>query len=265
MLIRKLVHICLALIFLLNLFGCATKAAWRLAKEKSSASKTIKKILYVHPTAVREDDNIKICVNLSCESEDCNGQNYLVSLPFNSLASGKTKAENEDLEKSLKSIDPYFQIYWYPLKKRSKGCAEIAEITVPSETKIRIEKLFLPSNEWYRLRYDLPKNKENLFAILNKYNDVVLSKGALYSLNIRHESVRNDEILLIYLPNKDIDSGFHAVGIVAGYEDNNTKTGYALIPFAIIVDAMLFIIWTDPLNLHISERCNQSVLTGVSG
>jgi len=101
MLLKKILHLFLAFIFLLNLFGCATDhkgvttysgvtdIAKRYALKLATVPITYRKIVDVHPTAVREGNNIKICVKLSCEADDCKEQHYLVSLPFNSLASGK--------------------------------------------------------------------------------------------------------------------------------------------------------------------------------
>ncbi|MBW1848582.1 MAG: hypothetical protein JRJ27_15920 [Deltaproteobacteria bacterium] len=242
MLLRKLLHICLAFIFLLNLFGCVYEPALKWAKEKSSVPITYRKIVDVHPAAVREDGNIKICIKLSCEPDDCKEQHYLVSLPFNSLTSGKTKPVKQDLQKHLNSIDPYLPIYWFPIKKPSKECVEIAEMTVPSESQIHIEKLYVPIDEWERLYDGLPKNKEDIFAILKKYNDVMQSSDILYTINIVHEDLMYEEILLTYCPDKYPDSGVHAIGILGGYKDTSTKAGYALVPLALIADVAIFVV-----------------------
>jgi hypothetical protein len=241
-LIRKLLHICLALIFLLNLFGCATPAAWKSAKEKASVPITYRKIVDIHPTAVREDGNIKICVKLICKSDECKEQYYLVSLPFNSLASGKIKPKKKKLRKEIFSFDPYLPIYSFPIKKPSKECVEIAEMNVSPESQIHIEKLYLPSGEWLSLYDGLSKNKEDIFALLNKNNDVVPPKDTLYSINIKYGQLESARILLSYFPDKDTNSGAHAIGIVGGYKDTSTKAGYALIPFAIIADAVIIAI-----------------------
>ena len=181
MLIRKLLHICLALVFCLNLFGCATPAVYRVAKEKSSVPITYRKIADVHPIAVRENGNIKICIKLShtCLSGDCEGQHYLVSLPFNAIASGKINPETRDLQKDVSSFDPHLPIYFFPIKKSSKECAEIAEQNVPPKSQIRIERLYFPVADWPSLYGGLPRNKEDFFAALNKYNEIVPSKSAL--------------------------------------------------------------------------------------
>lgn len=253
MLIRKLLHICLAFIFLLNLFGCATDnkgvtyysgftgIAKMYASKLASIPITYRKIVDVHPTAVREDGNIKICVKLSCESDDCKEQHYLVSLPFNSLASGEKKPEKKDLQKDIFSINPYLPIYWFPIEQPSKECVEIAEMNVPSESKIRIEKLYVPIDEWERLYDGLPKNKEGIYSILKKYNKVMISNDILYTINIVHEDLKPEEIFLIYCLDKYPDSGVHAIGFIGGYKDASTKAGYALIPLALIADLVILV------------------------
>jgi hypothetical protein len=200
MLIRKLLHLCLAFIFLSNLFGCATSAASKWAHEKASAPKNYRKIIDVHPTAVCEDGNIKICVKLVCESFDCKEQHYLVSLPFNAFTSGKIKPKKKGLQKDILSIDPYLPVYSIPIEKPSNACVEIAEMTVPPESQIRIKKLYIPVDEWRGLYDGLPRNKEDIFAILKKYNDVVPSSGALYTINFVHEDLKPEWIFLAYFP-----------------------------------------------------------------
>jgi len=251
MVIRKLLHICLAFIFLLNLFGCATDnegatyysgltgIAKKYASKLASVPITYRKIVDVHPTAVREDGNIKICIKLSCKSEDCKEQHYLVSLPFNSLASGEKKSEKKDLQKDIFSINPYIPIYWFPIKKPSKECVEITEMNVPSESKIRIEKLYVQIDEWERLYNGLPKNKEGIYAILKKYNKFIISNDILYTINIVHEDLKSEEIFLIYCLDKYPDSGVHAIGFMGGYKDASTKAGYALIPLTLISDMVI--------------------------
>ena len=254
MLLRKLLHICLAFIFLLNLSGCVTNnggatdnggvtdIAKMYALKLASVPITYRKIVDVHPTAVREDGNIKICVKLSCESNDCEEQHYLVSLPFNSLASGKTKPEKKDLQKDINSIDPYLPIYWFPIENPSKECVEIAEMKVPSESRIRIEKLYVQVDEWERLNDGLSKNKDGIYSILKKYNKVIISNDILYTINIVHEDLKSEEIFLIYCLDKYPNSGVHAIGIVGGYKDTSTKAGYALVPLANIADLALAVI-----------------------
>jgi hypothetical protein len=243
MLSRKLLHIFLAFIFLSNLFGCVTPIVSEWAEGKASVPLTYRKIVDVHPTAVREDGNIKICVKLSCESEDCKEQDYLVSLPLNSLASGKRKPEKKDLQKDIFSINPYLPIYWFPIKKPCKECVEIGEMNVPSESKIRIEKLYLPIDEWERLYDGLPKNKEGIYAILKKYNKVMISNDILYTINIVHEDLKPEEIFLIYCLEKYPDSGVHAIGFIGGYKDASTKAGYVLVPLALTVDVVIIILY----------------------
>jgi len=243
MLIRKLLHICLAFIFLSNLFGCVTPIVNEWAEGKASVPLTYRKIIDVHPTAVREDGNIKICVKLSCESEDCKEQHYLVSLPFNSLASGEKKPEKKDLQKDIFSINPYLPIYWFPIKKPCKECVEIGEMNVPSESKIRIEKLYVPIDEWERLCDGLPKNKEGIYSILKKYNKVMISNDILYTINIVHEDLKPEEIFLIYCLDKYPDSGVHAIGFIGGYKDASTKAGYVLVPLALTVDLVIIILY----------------------
>lgn len=207
-LIRKLIHICLALIFYLNLFGCATPAAYRFAKEKSSLPITYRTIVDVHPIAVCENGNIKICIKLreTCLSGDCEEQHYLASFPLNALASGRIKPEKKDLKKDAASFDSNLPIYFFPIKKSSKECAEIAEKNVPHESLILIKKLFFPVEDWSGSYKGLPRNKEDFFTILNKYNDVVPSKGGLYSINIVNNVSKPASILLTYFPDKDTDS-----------------------------------------------------------
>jgi len=237
MLIRKLLHICLAFIFLSNLFGCAlTRDTAEWAEEKASVPLTYRKIVDVHPTAVREDGYIKICVKLSCESDDCKEQHYLVSLPFNSLTSGETKPEKKNLQKYLKFTDPYLPIYWFPIKKPSKECVEIAEMNVPSESKLRIEKLYVPIDEWERLYDGLPKNEEDIHAILKINNKVMISNDILYAINIVYEDLKVEQVFLIYCLDKYPDSGVHVIGLGGGYKDTSTKAGYALVPLALILD-----------------------------
>ena len=243
MFIRKLLHIFLAFIFLSNLFGCATQLVGEWAEGKASVPLTYRKIIDVHPTAVREDGNIKICIKLSCKSDDCKEQHYLVSLPFNSLASGKTKPEKKDLQKYLKSIDPYLPIYWFPIKKPCKKCVEIREMNVPSESKIRIEKLYVPIDEWERLYDGLPKNKEGIYSILTKYNKVIISKDILYEINIVHEDLKTEEIFLIYCLDKYPDSGVHAIGFIGGYKDTSTQAGYALVPLVFIAEIAIYVLY----------------------
>ena len=243
MLIRKLLHICLAFIFLSNLFGCVTPIVNEWAEGKASVPLTYRKIIDVHPTAVREDGNIKICVKLSCESDDCKEQHYLVSLPFNSLASGEKKSEKKDLQKDIFSINPYLPIYWFPIKKPSKECVEIAEMNVPSESKIRIEKLYVPIDEWERLYDGLPKNKEGIYAILKKYNKVMISNDILYTINIVHEDLKPEEIFLIYCLDKYPDSGVHAIGFIGGYKDTSTQAGYALVPLVFIAEIAIYVLY----------------------
>ncbi|MDY6789804.1 MAG: hypothetical protein SWH54_00925 [Thermodesulfobacteriota bacterium] len=252
--LRKLLHICLTFIFLLNLFGCVTDngavidkegitgIAKKYALKLASVPITYRKIVDVHPTAVREDGNIKICVKLSCESDDCKEQHYLVSLPFNSFASGKTKPEKKDLQKDINSTDPYLPIYWFPVKKPSKECVEIEETNTPSESKIRIEKLYVQIDEWERLYDGLPKNKEDISAILKKCNKFIISNDTLYTINIVHEGLKSEKIFLTYCLDKYPDSGVHAIGIIGGYKDTSTKAGYALVPLANIADLALALI-----------------------
>jgi len=243
-LIRKSLRICLALIFCLNLFGCATPAAHRFAKEKSSVPITYMEIVDVHPTAVRENGNIKICIKLrqTCLSGDCKEQHYLVSLPFYALASGKIKPEKKDLHKDVDSFDPQLPIYFFPIKKSSMECTEIAEKNVPPESQIRIERLYFQVGDWPGFYGGLPRNKEDFFAVLNKYNDVVPSKDALYSINIVHNESKPASILLTYFPDKSAESDAQAICIVGGYKDKSTKAGYALIPFAVIADVLIGVI-----------------------
>jgi hypothetical protein len=243
MLSRKLLHIFLAFIFLSNLFGCVTPIVSEWAEGKASVPLTYRKIVDVHPTAVREDGNIKICVKLCCESEDCKEQDYLVSLPLNSLASGKRKPEKKDLQKDIFSINPFLPIYWFPIKKPCKECVEIGEMNVPSESKIRIENLYLPIDEWERLYDGLPKNKEGIYAILKKYNKVMISNDILYTINIVHEDLKPEEIFLIYCLEKYPDSGVHAIGFIGGYKDASTKAGYVLVPLALTVDVVIIILY----------------------
>jgi len=166
----------------------------------------------------------------------------LFSLPFNFLTSGKTKPEKKDLQKDINYIDPYLPIYWFPIKKPSKECVEIREMNVPSESKIRIEKLYVPIDEWERLYDGLPKNKEGIYDILKKYNKVMISNDILYTINIVHEDLKSEEIFLIYCLDKYPDSGIHAIGIVGGYKDTRTKAGYALVPLANVADLVLVVI-----------------------
>ncbi len=255
MLIRKLLHIFLVFIFLLNLFGCATDKegntyysgltgiAKKYASKLASVPITYHKIVDVHPTAVREDGNIKICVKLSCESNDCKEQHYLVSLTLNSIASGEKKPEKKDLQKYLNSIDSYLPLYWFPIKKPSKECVEIAEMNVPSESIIRIEKLYVSIDEWERLYDGLSKNKEGIYAILKKYNKFIISNDILYTINIVHKDLKSEEIFLIYCLDKYPDSGVHAIGFIGGYKDASTKAGYALVPLALTVDLVIIIMY----------------------
>lgn len=242
--IRKLLRICLVLIFCLNLFGCATPAAHRAAKEKSSIPVTYQKIVDVYPIAVRENGNIKICIKLrqTCLSGDCEEQYYLISLPFNALASGKIKPERKDLQKDVASFDPHLPIFFFPIEKSSRECAEIEEKNVPPESKIRIEKLYFPASDWPGLYGGLPRNKEDFFAVLDKYNDVVPSEGALYSINIVHNESKPASILMAYFPDKSTYSDAQVICIVGGYEDRSTKAGYALIPFAVIADVLIGVV-----------------------
>jgi len=243
MLIRKLLHICLASIFLPNLFGCVTTLVGEWAEEKASVTFGYRKIVDVYPTAVREDGNIKICVKLSCGYDDCKKQHYLVSLPFNSLASGKTKMEKKIIEKYVNSTNPYLPIYWFPCKKSSNECVEIAEMNVPSESKIRIEKLYVPIDEWERLHEGLQKNQEGIHAILKKYNKFIISNDTLYTINIVHEDLKSEEIFLFYCLDKYPDSGVQAIGFIGGYEDTSTKSGYYLIPLALIADVGIIVVY----------------------
>ena len=112
-------------------------------------------------------------------------------------------------------------------------------MNVPSESKIRIEKLYVKIDEWERLYDGLPKNKEGIYAILKKYNKFIISNDILYTINIVHEDLKPEEIFLIYCLDKYPDSGVHAIGIVGGYKDTSTKAGYALVPLALITDVAI--------------------------
>jgi len=240
MLIRKLLHIFFVLIFCFYLFACTTSSAHKYAKEKASEPITYSEIVDVYPVAVREGGNIKICVMLKCQSDNCKEHYYLVSLPFNSLASGKIRPEKMDLQKEVISPAPHLPIFFFPMKMPSKECAEISGKNNSTESQISIEKLFLPVSDWPSLYKVLEKNKEDIFALLKKYNDIAPSNDTLYSINIVYEDLEFASTLLIYLPDNDIDLNAHAIGIVGGYKDKSTKGAYALIPFAIIGDALIF-------------------------
>jgi len=112
-------------------------------------------------------------------------------------------------------------------------------MNVPSESKIRIEKLYVPIDEWERLYDGLPKNKEGIYAILKKYDKFIISNDTLYTINIVHEDLKSEEIFLAYCFDKYPDSGVHAIGIVGGYQDTSTKAGYALVTLAYIADILI--------------------------
>ena len=240
--IRKSVHICLAFIFCLNLLGCATPAAYRAAKEKSSRPINYREIVDVYPIAVRENGNIKICIKLrqACSSGDCEEQPYLVSLPFNALASGKIKPEKKSLLKAVESSAQDLPIYFFPIKKSSTECAGIAKKNLPAESQIRIEKKYFQVSQGSPSFYGaLPRHEEDFFAVLNKYKDDVPIEGALYSIHIVHDESYPANILLTYFPGKSYNSDAQAICIVGGYKDKSTKAGYVLIPFAVIADVVL--------------------------
>lgn len=234
---RKLVHTCLSVLFLIHVYGCVTPKAIKYAEEKASKPKIYKKILNIYPIAFREKGNIKLCVTLSCESEERNEENYVVYLPVESLSLGETNPEKMDLVIDPNSVNPYLPVYWFPIEEPSKNCTEIAAMEIQSGSEIHVEELFVPVNKWDSFHKGIQKNKDEIITLLHSYNKGALSDGNVYAINtVRLDDLTTVDTFLTYFSEKNNNPEMNGMSLIGGYHDPSTQAGYALVPLAIIAD-----------------------------
>lgn len=239
MTMRKWIHICLAILFPIHLCSCATPAAIKYAEEQASKPTIYKKIANIYPIAFREDQNVELCVTLSCQAGDCGEENYQVIIPVDLLHSGKKSPKKMDLLADPVSNDPNLPVYWFPLKKPSATCEEITANKVPAGDAFYLEKLRLHTDKWKYL-IDAPRSEAEIYAIFASHNKDMFSSGEVQILQtVKPDDLTVSDVYLIYLPDKENGSTANAMCLIGGYNDPSTKAGYVLIPFALVADAAL--------------------------
>lgn len=240
---RKWIHTSLSILFIFHLYGCATPAAVKYAEKLAKKPKIFKKMLRVHPVAFRTEENVEICVTLSCGSSACEDEDYLLFVPVESLNSGKTSPEKMDFLIDRHCTDPYLPVYWFPVDKPSESCAEIVASRENSATHVYLEILYLYSDKWEYLYKGQPQNENEVYSVLHNYNEGIFSGGSVYALKIVNpEDLTVTEVFLTYFPVQDQNRAVGAMGLIGGYHDPSTQAGYVLVPFAIAFDIALVVV-----------------------
>ncbi len=227
--IRKLLHTCLAINLLLNLFGCATPRLLKTAKEQASADNIRRRrIVDISPVAIRDIGNINICVESTSFAPKKETQFFSLKLPLSfdhKNVSRKMKFRKGDVTKN------FLAGYDAPRGKAIHNCSEILEKVPGADSILYIEVLTLSAEFWDQ-HPDLIREQINV-----KLDSIPL-------LIIMEEVKSSDskiatESYLIYMPPDKNNMDAKAIWLDGLFQDDSTKVGYAFLPFALIFDAII--------------------------
>ncbi|MFC1505400.1 hypothetical protein ACFL5W_02680 [Thermodesulfobacteriota bacterium] len=240
---RKIAHVSLSLIFLFQIYGCATQIALEAAEKFDSKPKEYRKIVDVYPYALLDDESIKCCVKLSSKTNNDKDENFIISLPISMRPIKELESNQKDFIIYHTSPEPDLPVYWFSIDKTVKKCEKIFNAKHEPKSKVEIRVLSVPYEDWINLNSGIITSKEDVLSLLQKHNEMEASPGPVFAVkSIVSDHMFSENILLIYFPILDTPLKYCGVGIVGGYNDPSTKAGYAVVPFALALDVAFIVI-----------------------